>query len=57
MDGEEVNWLWKDTDAEDDTSDAKEEWDLYDDVRTKLTDAEILELFKSDNKEDEFDRL
>jgi len=29
----------------------------YDDVLTRLTDAETLELFKSDDEEDEFDRF
>lgn len=46
-------------DAEDNTADADEEWDPYDDVLMVmgLTDAETLELFKSDDKEDEFDRF
>ena len=57
LDGEEDNWLWKDMDAEDDTADAEEEWDPYDDVLTGLTDAETLELFKSDDEEDEFNRF
>ena len=51
------DWLWKDMDAEDDAADAEEEWDPYDDVLTGLTDAETLELFKSDDEEDEFDRF
>jgi len=51
------DWLWKDMDAEDDTADAEEEWDPNDDVLTGLTDAETLELFKSDDEEDEFDRF
>jgi len=51
------DWLWKDMDAGDDTADAEEEWDPYDDVQTRLTDAETLELFKSDDEEDEFDRF
>ena len=57
LDGEEDDWLWKDMDAEDDTADAEEEWDPYDDVLMGLTDAETLELFKSDDEEDEFDRF
>ena len=51
------DWLWKDMDAEDDTADAEEHWDPYDDVLTGLTGAETLELFKSDDEEDEFDRF
>ena len=57
LDEEEDDWLWKDMDAEDDTADAEEEWDPYDNVLTGLTDAETLELFKSDDEEDEFDRF
>ena len=41
-------------DVEDDTADAEEERDPYDDVLTGLTDAQTLELFKPD---DEFDRF
>ena len=51
------DWLWKDMDATDDTADVEKEWDPYDDVLTGLTDAEMLELFKSDDEEDEFDRF
>ena len=44
--------------AEDDTADAEEEWDPYNDVLTGLTVAETLEVFyKSDDEEDEFDRF
>ena len=57
LDGEEDDWLSKGMDAEDDTADAEEEWDPYDDVLTGLTDAETLELFKSDDEEDEFNRF
>ena len=51
------DWLWKDMDAEDDTADTEEEWDPSDDVLTGLIDADTLELFKSDDEEDEFDRF
>ena len=43
--------------AEDDTAVAEAEWDPYDDVLTGVTDAETLELFKSDDEEDEFVRF
>jgi len=43
--------------CQDDTADVEKEWDPYDDVLTGLTDAEMLELFKSDDEEDEFDRF
>ena len=33
------------------------EWDPFDAVLTGLTDVETLELFKSDDEEDEFDRF
>ena len=52
---EEDDWLWKDMDTEDDTTDAEEKRNQCDDVLTVLTDAETLEHFKSDDEEDEFD--
>ena len=57
LDREEDDQLWKDMDGKDDTADAKEEWDPYDDVLTGLTYAGTLELFKLDDEGDDFDRF
>lgn len=49
LDGMEDDWVWKDVEI---TDLADDEWDPYTDT---LIDADILELFNSDDKVEEFD--